>query len=257
MCVDANASARHAAKQRWMEKDAKYRSESLKFFNREAQAVRKQGENTRGYSIEISNDLERARYVQGQALKAYEKGFISYQTNKNTAKARQAGRSRTAGRASMLGLLRSQGTLEGSVRNEFGINMQRRYRARLAKLQNEQAKARNTLGVKPEYGAPVLMPPTDRLSGALSIASQIASIATAFKELGAANKTPKVPSIGELAEADLSGFSSSLNIPRYDFDFSNAFSQSFSSGIDFNQSFLNSTSFTGIAPISSSYNIQF
>jgi len=136
--------------------------------------------------------------------------------------------------------------------------MQRRYRARLAKLQNEQAKARNTLGVKPEYGAPVLMPPSDRLSGALSIASQIASIATAFKELGAANKTPtKVPSISELADADLSGFSSSLNIPRYDFDFSNAFSQSFSSGIDLSQSFLNSTSLTGIAPISSSYNIQF
>ena len=257
MCVDANASARHAAKQRWMEKDAKYRSESLKFFNREAQAVRKKGENTRGYSIEISNDLERARYVQGQALKAYEKGFISYQSNKASAIGKQAGRSRTAGRASMLGLLRSQGTLEGSVRNEFGINMQRRYRARLAKLQNEHAKARNTLGVKPEYGAPVLMPPTDRLSGALSIASQIASIATAFKELGAANKTPQVPSISELADADLSGFSSSLNIPKYDFDFSNAFSQSFSSGIDFNQSFLNSTSFTGIAPISSSYNIQF
>ncbi len=257
MCVDANASARHAAKQRWMEKDAKYRSESLKFFNREAQAVRKQGENTRGYSIEISNDLERARYVQGQALKAYEKGFISYQTNKNTAKAKQAGRSRTAGRASMLGLLRSQGTLESSVRNEFGINMQRRYRARLAKLQNQQAKARNTLGVRPEYGAPVLMPPTDRLSGALQIASQVASIVSGFKELGAANKTPQVPSLGELAEADLSGFGSSLNIPRYDFDFSNAFSQSFNTGIDFSQSFLNSASITGIAPISSSYNIQF
>ena len=90
----------------------------------------------------------------------------------------------------MLGLLRSQGTLEASVRNEFGINMQRRYRARLAKLQNQQAQARNTLGVKPEYGAPVLMPPTDRLSGALSIASQIASIATAFKGLGAATPTP-------------------------------------------------------------------
>ena len=260
MCVDANASARHAAKQRWMEKDAKYRSESLKFFNREAQAVRKKGENTRGYSIEISNDLERARYVQGQALKAYEKGFISYQSNKASAIGKQAGRSRTAGRASMLGLLRSQGTLEASVRNEFGINMQRRYRARLAKLQNQQAKAINTLGVKPEYGAPVLMPPSDRLSGALGIASQIAGIVSAFKELGAANKTPttpQVPSLSELADADLSGFSSSLNIPRYDFDFSNAFSQSFSSGIDFNQSFLNSTSLTGIAPISSSYNIQF
>ena len=183
MCVDANASARHAAKQRWMEKDAKYRSESLKYFNREAQAVRKKGENTRGYSIEISNDLERARYVQGQALKAYEKGFISYQTNKNTAKARQAGRSRTAGRASMLGLLRSQGTLEASVRNEFGINMQRRYRARLAKLQNQQAQARNALGVKPEYGAPVLMPPSDRLSGALSIASSIVGMYTGIAGL--------------------------------------------------------------------------
>ena len=257
MCVDANAAARNAAKQRWMEKDAKYRSESLKYFNREAQAVKKKGENTRGYSIEISNDLERARYVQGQALKAYEKGFISYQSNKGTALAKQAGRSRTAGRASMLGLLRAQGSLESSVRNEFGINMQRRYRARLAKLQNEQAKARNTLGVKPEYGAPVLMPPSDRLSGALQIASQVASIVSGFKELGAANKTPQVPSISELADADLSGFTSSLNIPRYDFDFSNAFSQSFSSGIDFNQSFLNSTSLTGIAPISSSYNIQF
>ena len=101
------------------------------------------------------------------------------------------------------------------------------------------------------------MPPSDRLSGALSIASQIASIATAFKELGAASKTPQVPSISELADADLSGFGSSLNIPRYDFDFSNAFSQSFNTGIDFNQSFINSSSFAGIAPISSSYNIQF
>tara|TARA_A100001388_G_scaffold123339_1_gene91066 strand:+ start:2010 stop:2744 length:735 start_codon:yes stop_codon:yes gene_type:complete len=241
VCVDANASARNAAKQRWLQKDAKYRSESLKFFNREAQAVRKKGENTRGYSIEISNDLERARYVQGQALKAYEKGFISYQTNKATAKAKQAGRSRTAGRASMLGLLRSQGTLESSVRNEFGINMQRRYRARLAKLQNEQAKAINTLGVPPEYGAPVLMPPSDRLSGALQIASQVASIASGFKELGAANNTPKlptdgVPSLSELANVDLSDFGSSLNIPRYDFDFSNAFST------DFSKSFINTSS---------------
>tara|TARA_Y100000114_G_scaffold27465_1_gene23143 strand:+ start:1875 stop:2624 length:750 start_codon:yes stop_codon:yes gene_type:complete len=245
VCVDANASARHAAKQRWMEKDAKYRSESLKYFNREAQAVRKKGENTRGYSIEISNDLERARYVQGQALKAYEKGFISYQSNKASVIGKQAGRSRTAGRGSMLGLLRSQGTLEASVRNEFGINMQRRYRARLAKLQNEQAKARNTLGVKPEYGAPVLMPPSDRLSGALSIASQIAGIVTAFKELGAADKTLKKNpfdekfmdgSLSGLYTADLGDFSSSLNIPRYDFDFSNAFTT------DFSKSFINTSS---------------
>ena len=46
--------------------------------------------------------------------------------------------------------------------------MQRRYRARLAKLQSKQAAARNELGVRPEYGAPVLMPPSDYLSGAFT-----------------------------------------------------------------------------------------
>ncbi len=225
MCVDANAAARNAAKQRWMQKDAEYRSQSLKFFNREAQAVRKKGENVRGYSQEISNDYERAKYVQGQAFKAYEKGFISYQTNKATAAAKQEGRSRTAGRASMLALLRAQGTLEGSVRQEYGVNMQRRYRARLAKLQSKQAAARNDLGVRPEYGAPVLMPPSDYLSGALQIASQVASIASGFKELGAAkNKTPDLPKTNELSglysfDFDLDPDWSGLNIPSYDFDF--------------------------------------
>jgi len=148
----------------------------------------------------------------------------------------------------MLALIRSQGTLEGSVRNEYGINMQRRYRARLAKLQNQQAKARNTLGVRPEYGAPVLMPPSDRLSGALQIASQVASIVSGFKELGAADKTPKNPfdpsnmdnSLSGLYTADLSGFTSSLNIAPYDFDFSNAFTT------DFSKSFINTSS--GLIP---------
>ena len=83
-----------------------------------------------------------------------------------------------------------KGALENAVAYEFGPNMQRRYRARLTQMQNQQAKVRNNLGLLPEYGAPVLMPPSDRLSGALSIASQIASIVGAFKGLGGA-KTPE------------------------------------------------------------------
>ena len=58
--------------------------------------------------------------------------------------------------------------------------MQRRYRGRLLKLQGVQASVRNKLGLTPEYGAPVLMPPSDRLSGALSIASQVAGIYSGF-----------------------------------------------------------------------------
>ena len=38
--MDANAGARRAARERWMQKDAKYRSQSLKFWNRETSAVR-------------------------------------------------------------------------------------------------------------------------------------------------------------------------------------------------------------------------
>ncbi len=79
MCVDANAGARNAARQRWMEKDAKYRSESLKFWNRETSAVRGMQRAATGYSRAISNDYQRALYVQGQARKAYQAGFIKYQ----------------------------------------------------------------------------------------------------------------------------------------------------------------------------------
>ena len=42
------------------------------------------------------------------------------------------------------------------------------------------ARARESLGVPAAYGAPVMMPPSDRLSGALSIASSIASIYSGF-----------------------------------------------------------------------------
>ena len=82
-------------------------------------------------------------------------------------------------------MTRARGALQNAVRSEFGVQMQRRYRARLGKLQGVQAKVREGLGMKPEYGAPVLMPPTDRLSGALSIASTVIGIAGGLKSLGA------------------------------------------------------------------------
>ena len=58
--------------------------------------------------------------------------------------------------------------------------MQRRFVANRRKYQSVLAGNRKSLGIRPEYGAPVLMPPSDRLSGALSIASSIAAF-TGFK----------------------------------------------------------------------------
>ena len=174
MCVDANAAARNAARQRWAEKDAKYRSESLKFWNRETSAVRGMQRAATGYSRAISNDYQRALYVQGQARKAYQAGFIKYQQTKGSVD--EGGRDRRAKRKGLVALTRARGQLDNAVQKEFGVQMQRRYRARLLKMQNFQAQTRQSLGIRPEYGAPVLMPPTDRLSGALSIASTAMSI---------------------------------------------------------------------------------
>ncbi len=182
MCVDANAAARNAARQRWAEKDAKYRSESLKFWNRETSAVRGMQRAATGYSRAISNDYQRALYVQGQARKAYQAGFIKYQQTKGSVD--EGGRDRRARSKGLVALTRARGQLENAVQKEFGVQMQRRYRARLLKMQNFQAQTRQSLGIRPEYGAPVLMPPSDRLSGALSIASQVIGIVSGIQGLG-------------------------------------------------------------------------
>jgi len=206
VCVDANAAARNAAKQRWMEKDAKYRSESLKFWNRETSAVRGMQRAATGYSRAISNDYQRALYVQGQARKAYQAGFIKYQQTKGSVN--EGGRDRRSVKKGLVALTRARGQLDNAVQKEFGVQMQRRYRARLAQMQNFQAKTRESLGIRPEYGAPVMMPPSDRLSGALSIASTVVSIASGLGGLGmfsssasaGLNTTASLSSIGAGAQ---------------------------------------------------------
>ena len=50
----------------------------------------------------------------------------------------------------------------------------------IRKFQVQQAKGREALGIPAAYGAPVMMPPTNRLGGALQIASQVASIYSGF-----------------------------------------------------------------------------
>ena len=187
MCVDANAAARNAARERWMQKDAKYRSESLKFWNRETSAVRGMQRAATGYSRAISNDYQRALYVQGQARKAYQAGFIKYQQTKGSVD--EGGRDRRARKKGLVALTRARGQLDNAVQKEFGVQMQRRYRARLLKMQSVQAQTRQSLGIRPEYGAPVLMPPSDRLSGALSIASTLVGIASGLGDLGMFSKS--------------------------------------------------------------------
>ncbi len=180
--MDANAGARRAARERWAQKNTRYHSEALKFWNKETTAVRGLQRAATGYSRGISNDYQRALYVQGQARKAEQAGYIKYLQSKGSVD--EGGRDRRAKTRGLVALTRARGALNNAVRSEFGVQMQRRYRARLLKMQGVQAQVKEALGVRPEYGAPVMMPPTDRLSGALSIASTVLSLASSAKSLG-------------------------------------------------------------------------
>ena len=169
MCIDANAAARHQARQEYLRKEAEYGSQSLKYWNRETSAKRGMELAARGFSSQLSNDYQRALYTAGQARSQYEAGYAKWLKSKGSVDEGGRARRRTTG---ALELLRAKGALQNAVQHEFGANMQRRYRSRLTQMQGIQAKTRESLGIRPEYGAPVLMPPSDRLSGALSIASQ-------------------------------------------------------------------------------------
>ena len=107
MCVDANAAARNAARQRWMEKDANFRSASLKFWNRETSAQRGLESAALGYSRALSNDFQRALYIQGQARKQYETAVTKFLAEGGDMKAREGGRSRTAGKKRNISLNKS------------------------------------------------------------------------------------------------------------------------------------------------------
>ena len=69
------------------------------------------------------------------------------------------------------------------------------------KFQAAQARGREKLGLPAQYGAPVMMPPTNRLGGALQIASQVASIYSGFGGQGLFNfgGTKGVTGIGPVA----------------------------------------------------------
>ena len=175
MCVDANAGARFAAKQRHLDKTFKFKSQSLQFWNRETGLKRDKNRIARGYSIGISNDYARALEKQGAAFKSAETAYKKYIAGKARGRSFQGGRTKASQRGQLLNLLAAKGGLENRIKKEFGRNMDARYRKRLMQMQVQQVAARQKLGNRPEFGAPVLMPPTDYLSTFINAGISLAS----------------------------------------------------------------------------------
>ena len=62
----------------------------------------------------------------------------------------------------------------------FGRNMAYAQTGARRKFLNRNAKAREALGIPAAYGAPVMLSPTDRFSGFLSVASQTIGMASSL-----------------------------------------------------------------------------
>ena len=175
MCADANAAARSAAKQRNREKHANFNQKKLQFFNKETSLARAKNRNVVGYSRDLSDAYVRAIYTQGKGRLRNQELAAQYFSKK---KVDEGGRSRTYGRKQYQTLLRKQSEIEGVTRNMFGRNMAYAQEGARRKFLAAEAGARQKLGIPAAFGAPVMMPPTDRLTGALSIGSQVVGIAT-------------------------------------------------------------------------------
>jgi len=177
VCVDANAGARAQARARAAEKDARYKSESLKFFNRETTLERTQQQNVIGFSRDQSDAYAQAIATIGKGRKRVEDATRAYFA---TMSVDEGGRSRRFGKLKYQGLLAKNAEVESTIQNVLGRNMAYSQEGARRVFQVKQASARQALGIRPEYGAPVMLPPSNYLGGALQIASSVASIYGGF-----------------------------------------------------------------------------
>jgi hypothetical protein len=177
VCVDANAGARAAAKQKKLEKDANFEQKRLQFFNKETTFARTLDRNIIGYSRSQADARSRANQIQGKGRAARQNAVAKYF---RTKKVNEGGRSRKYGRAQYQSLLQKEAQIQRAVDNAFGRDLAMMQTVNQRRFLAANARARESLGVPAAYGAPVMMPPSDRLSGALSIASSIASIYSGF-----------------------------------------------------------------------------
>ena len=181
MCVDANAGARAQARAQAAAKDARYASESLKFFNRETTLERTQQQNVIGFSRDQSDAYAQAVATIGKGRKRVEDATRAYFA---TMSVDEGGRSRRFGKLKYQGLLAKNAEVESTIQNVLGRNMAYSQEGARRVFQVKQAQARESLGIRPEYGAPVMLPPTNRLGGALQIASQVVGIASGLDSIG-------------------------------------------------------------------------
>ena len=145
-----------------MKKDSQYFSESLKYWNREISHKRGRQRIAKGLSSAKSDTYVKALYTLGKARKAqegYNVAIARLDKGQEFDVRRGESRARGAGRAKYQEILAKQAQIESSIDTTFGRNMDARMTRIYAHQRRALARNKEALGVFPEYGAPVMMPP--------------------------------------------------------------------------------------------------
>ena len=193
MCIDANRKLREEAKLRAQEKNAKFQAETVKYFNKEPQLERAQEANVLGFSRDTSDAYVRSLRTIGKGRKFNEDATRAYFA---TQPVNEGGRSRRFGAKQYQLLLAKRSKVDSVIDNVLGQDAATVAQTNVRRFQQKNAAAREALGIPPSYGAPVMMPPTNRLGGALQIAQTGLSIASSVYGLGG---------LGAVKQGQLSG----------------------------------------------------
>tara|TARA_Y100001937_G_C7027774_1_gene288606 strand:+ start:217 stop:816 length:600 start_codon:yes stop_codon:yes gene_type:complete len=181
VCIDANRGLREEAKLKAQEKNAVFQAESLKYFNKETQLERAQEANVLGFSRDTSDAYVRSLRTVGKGRKFNEDATRAYFA---TQPVNEGGRSRRFGAKQYQLLLAKRSKVDSVIDNVLGQDAATVRQLNVRKFQQKNAAAREALGIPPSYGSPVMMPPTNRLGGALQIAQTGLSIASSIYGLG-------------------------------------------------------------------------
>ena len=173
MCVDANAGARAQARAEAKKQDALHRQRALSFWNRETQFARNLDRSVIGLSRDQSDIRQNILYQTGAGRLAQQKAYAAYLRSR---KANEGGRARSFGRSALTKYLQTKAGIEGVVTTVAGRQAAQKQSQAMRSFRSFQARAREKLGLPAQPPPPVMMPPTNRLGGALSIAQSLASI---------------------------------------------------------------------------------
>ena len=162
MCApDPNAGIRHQARIEKRKKDAQYHAASLKFWNREVSGKQRAGALTTGLSRSKSDAYSRAIWALGKGRESNEKLYRSAAKLSRVAGKTGVSRSNRYMTGKYKEILDQQRRIESSINATFGRNMDATMQGISRQHMNLVAKNRQQIGVRPEYGGPVMLPPRD------------------------------------------------------------------------------------------------